>query len=33
MVDGTCLENRHTFAGIGGSNPPPSDLPQADPLF
>ena len=24
MVDRTCLENRHAFTGIGGSNPPPS---------
>src|SRR5438045_6992744 len=22
VVEGTCLESRHTFTGIGGSNPP-----------
>ena len=26
MVEGTCLESRHTFTGIGGSNPPLSAI-------
>ena len=34
MVEGPGLENRHTWEGIGGSNPPSSDsLKNHMPIF